>query len=121
MTNTVSTAPDGREFPLPSEEEITQDLVKIEALAAEARERGDEIVVVMGMGFVGIVMAAIVADVPGKFVIGCQRPSVRSFWKVPILNTGVSPLEAEDPEVAELISELSVKRNHSLPLSIMIA
>ena len=35
----------------------------------------------MGVGFVGAVMAAIVADtvysatgLPGKFVIGCQRP-----------------------------------------------
>jgi len=39
----------------------------------------------MGVGFVGAVMAAIIADSvesdgkPGKFVIGCQRPSVRSY------------------------------------------
>ena len=58
---------------------------------------------VMGMGFVGIVMVAIIADSPGKFVIGCQRPSVRSYWKVPIINSGTSPLEAEDPEVSEII------------------
>jgi len=43
----------------------------------------------MGVGFVGAVMAAIVADTvdkktgkPGKFVIGCQRPSPRSYWKI---------------------------------------
>ena len=45
-----------------------------------------EIVVVMGVGFVGAVMAAIVTDTadekgkPSKFVIGMQRPSIRSFW-----------------------------------------
>ena len=103
MHSSASTAPDGRQFILPNSEETDEDLLRVEALVAEARQRGDEIVVVMGMGFVGIVMAAIVADVPGKFVVGCQRPSVRSYWKVPIINTGVSPLEAEDPEVEELI------------------
>ncbi|MBU4443754.1 GDP-mannose dehydrogenase, partial [bacterium] len=73
------------------------------------REKGREIVVVMGVGFVGAVMAAITADTtnengqPSKFVIGMQRPSVRSFWKIPILNRGVSPVKAEDPEVDPMI------------------
>jgi nucleotide sugar dehydrogenase len=40
---------------------------------------------------------------PGKFVIGMQRPSSRSYWKIPYLNRGVAPVEAEDPEVAPLI------------------
>ncbi len=39
-----------------------------------------------------------------KFVIGCQRPSTRSFWKIPLLNRGVSPVKAEDPEVDAIIS-----------------
>ncbi len=99
----VSKSPDGREFQIPDQKELDTDFARVESLAEEARERGDEVVVVMGMGFVGIVMAAIVADAPNKFVIGCQRPSIRSFWKVPILNTGVNPLEAEDPEVSEII------------------
>jgi len=75
-----------------------------------ARSEGKEIVVVMGVGFVGAVMAAIVADTvdkktgqPGKFVIGCQRPSTRSYWKIPLLNKGVSPVKAEDPEVDPMI------------------
>ncbi len=37
---------------------------------------------------------------PGKFVIGCQRPSSRSYWKTQLLNRGESPVKAEDPEVA---------------------
>ena len=65
----------------------------------------------MGVGFVGAVMAAIVADTvdkkagrsPSKFVIGCQRPSTRSYWKIPLLNRGESPVKAEDPEVDPMI------------------
>jgi nucleotide sugar dehydrogenase len=63
----------------------------------------------MGVGFVGAVMAAVVADTvdeagnPSKFVIGMQRPSVRSYWKIPLLNRGLPPVQAEDPEVAPLI------------------
>jgi len=64
----------------------------------------------MGVGFVGSVMAGVVADSvdrisgqPNKFVIGMQRPSPRSFWKIPYLNRGLAPVEAEDPEVATLI------------------
>jgi len=104
MDDSVSIAPDGRKFKLPGKKELDDDFSRIGKLVEEKRDAGDEIVVVMGMGFVGIVMAAIVADVPGKFVIGCQRPSVRSYWKVPILNKGVSPVDAEDPEVGQMIN-----------------
>jgi len=59
---------------------------------------------------VGAVMAAVVADSvdkktgePKKFVIGMQRPSTRSFWKIPLFNKGISPVKAEDPEVAPMI------------------
>jgi len=60
----------------------------------------------MGLGFVGAVMAAVVADAtdqngnPTKFVMGMQRPSTRSYWKIPTLNRGLSPVSADDPEVA---------------------
>ena len=103
MTNTISFSPDGKQFAIPNSKELDADFTRVSELASEARKRGDEVVVVMGMGFVGIVMAAIVADSPGKFVIGCQRPSVRSYWKIPLINSGKSPLEAEDPEVSEII------------------
>jgi UDP-N-acetyl-D-glucosamine dehydrogenase len=70
-----------------------------------------EVVVVMGVGFVGAVMAGVVADStdkktgkPNKFVIGMQRPSTRSYWKIPYLNRGIAPVESEDPEVALLIN-----------------
>jgi nucleotide sugar dehydrogenase len=33
-----------------------------------------------------------------------QRPSTRSFWKIRLFNRGISPVKAEDPEVAQLIT-----------------
>ncbi|MBP1753480.1 MAG: UDP-glucose/GDP-mannose dehydrogenase, partial [Geobacteraceae bacterium] len=101
-----STGPGGEKFPLPQPEEYEAEYERIEALVKRARAEGKDIVVVMGVGFVGAVMAAIVADTvdktghSNKFVIGCQRPSTRSYWKIPLLNRGVSPVKAEDPEVA---------------------
>jgi nucleotide sugar dehydrogenase len=104
-----SVNPAGEQFPLPEKHEYAAELGRLERLADAARAEGKEVVVVMGVGFVGAVMAAIVADTteargkPSKFVIGCQRPSTRSYWKIPMLNRGVSPVKAEDPEVDPMI------------------
>lgn len=105
-----SISPYGEKFPLPRPEEYQTEFERISELVREARHDNKEIVVVMGVGFVGAVMAAIVADATDqhgkstKFVIGCQRPSTRSYWKIPLLNRGVSPIKAEDPQVDILIS-----------------
>jgi len=42
-----------------------------------------------------------------------QRPSVRSYWKIPLLNRGVSPVKAEDPEV-DLIIDRTVNKKKTL-------
>jgi len=109
--NDYSVSPAGEKFPLPNENEYTAEYERIESLARAARGQGKEVVVVMGVGFVGAVMAAIIADTvdkktgqPSKFVIGCQRPSTRSYWKIPLLNRGKSPVKAEDPEVDPMIA-----------------
>jgi nucleotide sugar dehydrogenase len=105
----ISISPDGIKYPLPKEEDYKKEITRIEKLVAQARKKGQEIVVVMGVGFVGSVMAAIIADTTnkngksGKFVIGMQRPSARSYWKIPKLNDGISPVKAEDPEVDPMI------------------
>ena len=106
----VSTCPKGESFPLPQPEDYDHELARLKTLAAEQHLLNREIVIVMGVGFVGAVMAGVVADAvdpasgePRYFVIGMQRPSPRSFWKIPYLNRGKSPVEAEDPEVASLI------------------
>lgn len=105
-----SITPDGENFKLPEEEEYLQEFERLEKLVRAQQEQGCEIVVVMGLGFVGAVMAGVVADSvdkktgkPSKFVIGMQRPSTRSFWKIPLFNRGISPIKAEDPEVASMI------------------
>ncbi|MHB8829081.1 MAG: nucleotide sugar dehydrogenase [Syntrophales bacterium] len=155
-----SCAPDGEEFPLPGPADYAGEFKRLWKLAARHRKEGREIVVVMGVGFVGAVMAGVIADSvrkrgingdilgnrgingdilgkreingdilgkrgingdilgnreaidkvspfighPTKFVIGMQRPSPRSYWKIPYLNRGLAPVEAEDPEVARLIA-----------------
>ncbi len=104
-----SITPSGTKYLIPDTSEYPQEIQRIDGLVKEARDKGQEIVVVMGVGFVGAVMAAIIADsvnkegIPSKFVIGYQRPSKRSYWKIPVLNSGVSPVKAEDPEVDVLI------------------
>ena len=114
-----SVSPTGEKYPIPQEQDYAKDLKRIETLVSKAKKEKKEIVVVMGLGFVGAVMAAIVADTKDnkgnntKFVIGCQRPSARSYWKIPMINEGVSPVKAEDPEVDELI-ERCVLKNKSL-------
>ncbi len=106
----TSVSPAGEAFPLPEKADYAAEFARIEQLAAAARREGKEVVVVMGVGFVGAVMAAIVADAPGKFVIGCQRPSSRSFWKIPLLNRGESPVKAEDPEVDRMIARCVLEK-----------
>ena len=106
----TSVCPSGEIFQLPGEEDYKEEFKRLQKVINEQRITGREIVVVMGVGFVGAVMAGVVADSissdsgdPKYFVIGMQRPSVRSFWKIPYLNRGIAPVEAEDPEVAPLI------------------
>ncbi len=105
-----SISPDGEKFPLPAEDQYPEEFQRLEKIVGEQRKQGREIVVVVGVGFVGAVMAAVVADTvdkkngkPTKFVIGMQRPSTRSFWKIHYLNRGISPVKAEDPEVDQII------------------
>jgi UDP-N-acetyl-D-glucosamine dehydrogenase len=109
MSKEYSISPDGERFPLPDKKDYVRELKRLKAVVSKQKKMGREIVVVMGVGFVGVAMAAVVADTvnkkgrPGKFVIGMQRPSVRSFWKIPVLNRGVSPVTSEDKELEPMI------------------
>jgi len=107
-TPAVSVCPAGKRYPLPAETDYAREHERLKRIVAAERRKGREIVVVMGLGFVGAVMAAVIADStdrktgkPGKFVIGMQRPSTRSFWKIGYLNQGVPPVEAEAPHEAQ--------------------
>ncbi len=112
-----SISPGGEAFSLPQEDDYKKEYERLAAIVKEEKNRGHTIVVVMGLGFVGAVMAAVVADSvdkgtkkPNKFVIGMQRPSPRSYWKIPLFNRGISPVNAEDPAVAQIINECVLKK-----------
>lgn len=104
-----SVGPDNRKYELPTEADHKKEFERLQKIVAEQKKQGREIVVVMGLGFVGSVMAAVIADStgpdgkPGKFVIGMQRPSPRSFWKIAYINRGEPPVKSEDPEVDKII------------------
>jgi len=63
-------------------------------------------IVVIGMGYVGIPMATLLADVDDFFVTGIQRKSVRSGWKIDWLNQGKNPFEGEEPGLDDLIARV---------------
>ncbi|WP_373501335.1 nucleotide sugar dehydrogenase [Desulfococcus sp.] len=117
LPTAASVSPDGEIFPLPQADDYAGEFSRLKLIADEQRAQGRRIVVVMGVGFVGAVMAGVVADSVDKatgdplyFVMGMQRPSTRSFWKIPSLNRGIAPVEAEDPEVAPLIQRCVLEK-----------
>ena len=66
-------------------------------------------IIVIGMGYVGIPAAALFADVEGFNVVGIQRRSKRSGWKIDWLNTGKNPIGGEEPGLSELIEKVVKK------------
>lgn len=63
-------------------------------------------IVVVGMGYVGVPMAALLADVDDFYVAGIQRRSLRSGWKIDWLNQGKNPFEGDEPGLEELIARV---------------
>lgn len=110
MVAEYSVSPDGEKFHLPGPDDNEKEAQRLQAIVRDQRALGREIVVVMGVGFVGAAMAAVVADTedkngePTKFVIGMQRPSTRSYWKIPLLNRGMAPVKSEDEELEPMIA-----------------
>ncbi len=66
-------------------------------------------IVVIGMGYVGIPAAALFADVNGYNVVGIQRRSKRSGWKINYLNEGKNPIGGDEPGLSELIKRVVKK------------
>ena len=67
-------------------------------------------IVVIGMGYVGIPAAALLADVPGHQVTGVQRRSRRSGWKIDWINSGKNPFEGDEPGMDELIARVVLEK-----------
>lgn len=112
----ISLAPDGTEYLLPTEEESEIEKSTLEKISLEHRKAGRQIVAVQGMGFVGCVMAAVIADAedaagnPRYYVHGQQRASIRSYWKVQVINKGVSPVSSSDAEVPEIFKRTILEK-----------
>jgi len=66
------------------------------------------------MGYVGIPAAALIAEVDGYEVVGLQRRSKRSGWKIDVLNSGKSPFEGDEPGLDELIAKVAAKGTFSV-------
>ena len=57
-----SISPTGEKFLLPGAGQFKSEFARLKKLAAAQRREGREIVVVVGVGFVGAVMAAVIAE-----------------------------------------------------------
>jgi UDP-N-acetyl-D-mannosaminuronic acid dehydrogenase len=66
-------------------------------------------IAVVGMGYTGIPVAALFADVPGFKVVGIQRRSKRSGWKIDCLNQGKNPIGGDEPGLSELVARVVKK------------
>jgi UDP-N-acetyl-D-mannosaminuronic acid dehydrogenase len=66
-------------------------------------------IVVVGMGYVGIPAAVLFANVEGFYVVGIQRRSKRSGWKIDYLNQGKNPIGGDEPDLSELIEKVFKK------------
>ncbi|PKN80015.1 MAG: nucleotide sugar dehydrogenase [Candidatus Cloacimonetes bacterium HGW-Cloacimonetes-1] len=114
----VSIAPDGKEYALPTPEDSAKEREILTQITIEQRKLGRKIVAVQGLGFVGCVMATVVADAedsngkPIYYVHGHQRASGRSFWKIPVINSGVAPVSSSDPEVPAIFNRCVVEKKN---------
>jgi UDP-N-acetyl-D-mannosaminuronic acid dehydrogenase len=66
-------------------------------------------IVVVGMGYVGIPAAALFADKEFN-VVGIQRKSKRSGWKIHWLNSGKNPIGGDEPGLSELVKRVHEKK-----------
>jgi UDP-N-acetyl-D-mannosaminuronic acid dehydrogenase len=66
---------------------------------------GNKKIAVIGMGYVGIPAAVLLADA-GHSVTGIQRRSSRSGWKIDWLNEGKCPIGGNEPELPQMLQRV---------------
>lgn len=101
-----SIAPDGARYAVPSAAEIDAAFERI-----AQRAKGQRVVAVQGLGFVGAAVATAIAsarDAAGKpryFVIGTDLATPEAFWKIAKINAGDMPIECSDVEFAAALRD----------------
>ncbi|MBL7743172.1 MAG: nucleotide sugar dehydrogenase [Chitinophagaceae bacterium] len=78
-----------------------------------AQHPGKKVVVVQGLGFVGSVMALVVANALTEeyAVVGIDLPTPFSYWKIQSINEGVFPVIADDPKIEQFYKRTREKKN----------
>jgi nucleotide sugar dehydrogenase len=107
----VSLAPDGTAYELPTDA-VRRAAIEQLARDAEAwRASGREVVVVQGLGFVGVAVAAAISaartpdGAPRYLVIGVDLPGAATWWKIQKLAAGECPIASPDPQLDGLIRD----------------
>ena len=72
-----------------------------------------QVVAVQGLGFVGTVMSLVVANSEhGAYaVVGVDRATDDSYWKIAEINAGICPIISSDPLVSEFFEEAKRRQN----------
>ena len=98
----------GKKYEIPT---ILDDKSSIDAFLAQ--NKGKKVVVVQGLGFVGAVMAIVVANALTEeyAVIGIDLPRPYTFWKIKSINEGLFPVIADDPKIGSFYQNTRVKNN----------
>ncbi len=113
----LSISPNNEIYNIPDEYETLREIFQIQKIIGEEQKKGKKIVVVQGLGFVGAVMAAVIADCEREgsipyFVIGIDLPTPASFWKIKKINAGESPIKSEDPEINPIFTRTVHEKNN---------
>lgn len=95
------------EYQPPNDIEERAEISKIKELCAKERDKGKQIVVVQGLGFVGSVVSAVIADCEVNekspyFVVGVNKLGHDSYRKIHKINSGECPFKAEDPKIRKI-------------------
>lgn len=108
----------GQVFPIPATQtEYEQERLRLMAKIAIQKALQRKIVVNVGIGYIGTANIAAAANAkdaagnPAYFVIGYQRPSVHSSWKINIMNQGLPTITTADNSLGEFI-EAAVQRGN---------
>ncbi len=98
----------GKEYEIPAAADDRKGIDDFIAL-----HPGKKVVVVQGLGFVGSVMALVVANALTEeyAVIGIDLPNESSYWKIRSINEGVFPVIASDPKIEQYYKNALRKKN----------